>query len=827
MARYRTLGFFGTLLVLGIAGKADAQRQATPRHATPPESIQVTPGFQVELLRSAQESESSWISLSIDDRGRIFLGLDDQGAAVLERRGAGQELHFQRLQGTEDLRHLRGILYAHESLYLVATDSQALWRCFDRDGDGQFEQRRKLLDLPYQSRYGHGPNQITLGADGMLYLVVGNDVQLPEKALADSPYQDPREDWLLPNPHDLGHDDRVGYIAQMDPDAESITILAGGFRNQVDVAINRQGDLFTWDADMEWDAGLPWYRPTRLNHVIAGGEYGWRWGTGKWPAFFPDSLPTTLDTGFGSPTGLLFGYDSQWPEQYRESLFMADWQHGRVWRVELEPRGASYVANAEIFLEGTPLNVCDLAMGPDGAMYFITGGRGSQSGLYRVTWTGKAEAPEPAAVDTSTLQHASALREKRRQLEALQRRQDPAGMALIVDALASEDLWLRFSARIALENQPLETWSQYPLSLPDAQARRMAAMALARRGQPEHLDVVLESLMLTCWAELSTDALVETLRTTELALIRLGEPNPSQRTELLTQLQGLEQGRAFRVNWLIAELLIKLDAPDAVARLVALLENAATQEEQVQFAKTLMHAQHGWTRETSTAVVAWLQRTRGMRGGHLVGTIWQQLRDALIARIPQEHQNELAAAITALSQPMELAETLPQESRPLVQHWTVDMLLPLATEDGLAERDAIAGMKVLASASCLSCHRWEDRGTHTGPELTLVGRRYDTRALLESILNPHAQVDPKYALTTIQLIDGTILSGRATGVNDREITLETDAMTGRTVVVKREEIELSLPTTRSPMPEGLLDTFNQDEILDLLALLRFGQPMDE
>jgi hypothetical protein len=38
--------------------------------------------------------------------------------------------------------------------------------------------------------------------------------------------------------------------------------------------------------------------------------------------------------------------------------------------------------------------------------------------------------------------------------------------------------------------------------------------------------------------------------------------------------------------------------------------------------------------------------------------------------------------------------------------------------------------------------------------------------------------------------------------------------------VDRSRIEQSLPTTRSQMPEGLLDSFTAGEILDLLALLR-------
>ena len=47
-----------------------------------------------------------------------------------------------------------------------------------------------------------------------------------------------------------------------------------GMRNHFDTAFNALGDLFTYDSDMEWDAGTPWYRPTRIYHLVSGGDYG-------------------------------------------------------------------------------------------------------------------------------------------------------------------------------------------------------------------------------------------------------------------------------------------------------------------------------------------------------------------------------------------------------------------------------------------------------------------------------------------------------------------------------------------------------------------------
>ncbi len=82
------------------------------------------------------------------------------------------------------------------------------------------------------------------------------------------------------------------------------------------------------------------------------------------------------------------------PREYQNALFLADWSEGRILAVQLKPNGATYTASTEVFLQGQPLNVTDLDVGPDGWLYFVTGGRGTGGGVYRVTWKGNV--PESA-----------------------------------------------------------------------------------------------------------------------------------------------------------------------------------------------------------------------------------------------------------------------------------------------------------------------------------------------------------------------------------------------------------------------------------------------
>src|SRR5206468_2267464 len=132
-------------------------------------------------------------------------------------------------------------------------------------------------------------------------------------------------------------------------------------------------ELIGFDSDMEWDWGTPWYRPIRVFHAVSGGDTGFREGTGKWPEYFPDSLPPVVNVGVGSPTGVKFGTGAKFPPKYQRAFYAMDWSYGRIIAAHLTPDGAGYrgtfenfVAPASLTSNGpkTPLNVTDLEFGP-------------------------------------------------------------------------------------------------------------------------------------------------------------------------------------------------------------------------------------------------------------------------------------------------------------------------------------------------------------------------------------------------------------------------------------------------------------------------------
>jgi hypothetical protein len=105
-------------------------------------------------------------------------------------------------------------------------------------------------------------------------------------------------------------------------------LFSAGQRNAYGIAFNADGELFSFDSDMERDWGTPWYRPSRIQHLVSGSDHGYREGSGKWPDYYADSLPPVVDVGIGSPTSIRFGTGTAFPARYQKALFGLDWVLG-------------------------------------------------------------------------------------------------------------------------------------------------------------------------------------------------------------------------------------------------------------------------------------------------------------------------------------------------------------------------------------------------------------------------------------------------------------------------------------------------------------------
>lgn len=356
-------------------------------------------GFRVERVASPKGT-GSLIAMTFNERGEIICARENGPLLVLRDADGDGETFEDIREYANQMTACQGILALNGQIFAVGNGPQgtSFCRLTDVDGDGQADKLETLFK--FNGAMGeHGPHAVLMGPDGLLYIAIGNHANVAMEYAATSPHHNFYDGELLtpkyedPRGHAHGLKAPGGTVVRTDTDGSFCELFCGGFRNHYDIAFNRDGELFTYDSDMEWDEGLPWYRPTRVNHATSGSEFGWRSGWSVWPDYFPDALPATINTGRGSPTGVEFYNHLRYPAKYHDALFACDWSQGRILAITMKRDGGTYAAEEELFLEGTPLNVTDLAVGPDGWLYFCTGGRGTDGGIFRIVYEGDIAPP--------------------------------------------------------------------------------------------------------------------------------------------------------------------------------------------------------------------------------------------------------------------------------------------------------------------------------------------------------------------------------------------------------------------------------------------------
>lgn len=774
-----------------------------PGHWAMSSHIQIADGFEVTQVYSVpRESQGSWVALCLDHKGRLIAG-DQEGGLYRISLKNGQVESVEALG--VDVGFVNGLTYAFDSLYAVVAEDEyqggGLYRLRDLDGDDDFDEVKYLRD--FVAKGEHGPHSVVPGPEGRwLYVISGNKTPIPYgdgfKSLVPEHW---REDDLLPRlwgpiGSEKGTTAPGGWIARTDQDGKSWELMAIGFRNAFDIAFNEAGDLFTVDADAEFDMGTSWYQPTRLLHVVPGTDYGWRSGSGKWPPHFSDTVPPIYEYGPGSPTGVTFGYGTRFPEKYQKAIFACDWSWGRVFVTWMSPKGASYSGETEEFLTGIPLPIADLIVNPfDGAMYFVLGGRGTTSGLYRIDYVGPSGRSK-----TGTLTDEEA---------------DGEDSMDLWFQLASEDRVVRHRARIELERSKLDTWKERALAEENPVARLTAILALARAGEPELLPRILNSITELDWSDFSLEEELLALRCLELAFIRMGSQDTS--TEgILKLLESRFPADGFVKNAELLKLLVYLGSEFATPPAVELLERAVTQEDELRILLPLRVQTKGWTPELRQRFMVKLGMAHGWSGGRSMVEYVKMMEADALQSIPMEDR--------------EYFETMIIDSRPVVGHgqvtsrkfvkdWTSEDFNGVGPDD-LKNRDALNGRGLFEAAGCFACHRVNGEGGGLAPDLSAVMRRFSIQDLMESILEPSKVISDQYGTTLIQKTDGTQLHGRVVNYFGDAIGFQTDSLDAANVLrIPKTEITAMVPSPISSMPPGLLNTFSRDEIVDLLAWL--------
>ena len=865
-------------LVFGLGAFYAKVDPFAPTHVRPADSkvdkLKLQPGFQAEHLYSPSENgQGSWVAMAFDDKGRLITS-DQYGALyrmTIPAQGSGsatpkvEKLRVGAPGDTLGMGTAHGLFYAFNSLYVMVNNRvtpelprhSGFYRLQDTDGDDQFDKVTLLKEL--EGNGEHGPHSIIMSPDKKsLYVISGNHTDAPQM----DNYLLPKtwkQDNLFPLIKDpRGHaNDRMapgGWVANVMPDGSNWTLFSAGYRNAFDMAFNDTGDLFVYDADMEWDIGTPWYRPTRINHATSGSEFGWRTGNSKWSSALPDNLPAVINIGQGSPTSMLFASNARFPAKYKNTLLAFDWSFGIVHAIHLKPSGSTFTANREEFLSGVPLPLTDGVIGPDGALYFMTGGRRLESDVYRVSYTGS-----DALVSSVAVTPVNKENELRRSLEKYHVGPNSAAVAAAWPELNNPDRFIRYAARIALEHQPVAQWKDKALNESDPITAINAAIALARSDSNATLrDGLNANLLKINIKSLTEPQQIDLVRAYELVTLRMGEPNAAQKKQIVAALNPSYPSNSGELNRSLARILVTLEAPGVIEKTLAQMDKkedtsvmpggmtatssadlimrnpqygmdiAKTLEkmpppQQTYLATMLSAAKTGWTPATQEKYMKWFNKAFTYQAGRSYIGFIDKARKMALANVPEGKRvayDKMSGGELLTKNGNDLAQSVYPKGPG--KRWEVPTAVAVVG-DQLTGRNFQQGKDMYNAITCGRCHAINGAGGNIGPDLTQLATRFSTKDILESIIEPNKVISDQYAATQITLKNGESIVGRITNEDKTSYTVSQNPFAPDMVVkIPKKDVASNKYSSMSIMLPGLINSLNEEELKDLIAYLKAG-----
>lgn len=285
---------------------------------------------------------------------------------------------------------------------VIVSQSPYVWKFTDVDGDGKADKKEVIFEGVGGEQHDHGMHAFTLGPDGKLYFNFGNE----GGKLLDGKGQPI-----------VGKDGQVidfkklkqGMVFRCDPDFKNVEVLGNNFRNNYEVAVDSYGTMWQSDNDDDGNKGV------RINYVMPYGNYGYTdeltgagWRAARtnmedsiplrhWHLNDPGVVPNLLQTGSGSPTGMVVYEGKLLPKVYQGQMIHCEPGHNVVRSYPVEKSGAGYSAKIVNVIDGKrdqwfrPSDVC---VAPDGSLivsdWYDPGVGGHQAGdqakgrLYRV-----------------------------------------------------------------------------------------------------------------------------------------------------------------------------------------------------------------------------------------------------------------------------------------------------------------------------------------------------------------------------------------------------------------------------------------------------------
>jgi putative membrane-bound dehydrogenase-like protein len=379
-------------------------------------SLNVAPGLEATLF-AAEPMLTNPTDIDVDARGRVWVCEAYNYRPAVNgnpTRKEGDRIVILEDTNGDGKADVTKVFYQDPSIEsplgiwvqgnkVIVSDSPNVWVLTDENGDDKADKKELLFTGIGGEQHDHGMHTFVFGPDGKWYFNFGNaGEQLLDKD------KNPVID-IVTGKAINKQNFKQGMVFRCDPDGKNVELLGQNFRNNYEVAVDSYGTLWQSDNDDDGNKGV------RINYVMEGGNYGYTdeltgagWQANReniepeiprrhWHLNDPGVVPNLLQTGAGSPTGIIVYEGKLLPEVFRNQVIHCDAGPNVVRSYPVQKDGAGYKAEIVNVLEGArdqwfrPADVC---VAPDGSLiiadWYDPGVGGHQAGdqnrgrVYRV-----------------------------------------------------------------------------------------------------------------------------------------------------------------------------------------------------------------------------------------------------------------------------------------------------------------------------------------------------------------------------------------------------------------------------------------------------------
>lgn len=372
-----------------------SEKKTTDEHS--PEAslddLKVHDGLEVGLFAS-EPMFSNPTNIAIDARGRIWVceaynyrnqlnpknPVKEEGDRIMILEDTDKDGIADKskvfYQGT-DVNAALGICVLGNKVYVSCSPNVFVFT--DDNGDDVPDKKEVLFTGIKGEQHDHGMHTFIFGHDGKMYFNMGNEGKMLLTAAGDT-VVDVHGRKVVTN----GKPFRQGMALRMDTDANNVEVLGHNFRNNYELAVDPYGTIWQSDNDDDGNKGA------RINYVMEQGNYGFTdemtgagWRARRtnmekdiplrhWHLNDPGVVPNLLQTGSGSPTGILIYEGDMLPDVFKSQLIHCEPGHNVVRSYVVDDDGAGYEAKIVNLLEAKEdqwFRPSDIAAAPDGSIF--------------------------------------------------------------------------------------------------------------------------------------------------------------------------------------------------------------------------------------------------------------------------------------------------------------------------------------------------------------------------------------------------------------------------------------------------------------------------